>query len=105
MMLLGLLWVVPAWWAPRMIAGLFLWDFLVLAAFLFDLLRLPKPRDIHASRTWEHAPALATASDVTITVENLGRATIRCGLVDEFPPFAVRRQHWNPLPLPEFPRA
>jgi len=51
MMLLGLLWVVPAWWVPRMIAGLFLWDFLVLAAFVFDLLRLPKPREIQASGT------------------------------------------------------
>ena len=85
MMLLGLLWVVPAWWVPRMIAGLFLWDFLVLAAFVFDLLRLPKPREIQASRIWEHAPALATASDVTIHVENFGRTTIRCALVDETP--------------------
>ena len=85
MMLLGLLWVVPAWWAPRMIAGLFVWDFLVAAAFVFDLLCLPKPGDIQVSRIWEHAPALATASDVIINVENFGRTTIRCGLVDETP--------------------
>src|SRR6202162_4728876 len=85
MMLLGLLWIVPAWWAPRMIAGLFVWDFVVLAAFVFDLLRLPKPRDIQASRIWEHAPALATSSDVIINMENFGRTTIRCGLVDETP--------------------
>src|ERR1700722_620339 len=85
LMLFGLLWVVPAWWAPRMIAGLFVWDFLVLAAFVFDLLRLPKPSDIQASRIWEHAPALATASDVIINVENFGRTTIRCELVDETP--------------------
>src|SRR6202162_1668751 len=85
MMLLGLLWVVPAWWVPRMIAGLFLWDFLVLAAFVSDLLRLPKPGEIQASRIWEHAPALATPSDVTINVENFGRTNIRCALVDETP--------------------
>src|SRR6202051_1448044 len=85
MMLLGLLWVVPAWWAPRMIAGLFLWDFVVLVAFVFDLLRLPKCADIQVSRIWEHAPALATASDVIINVENFGHTTIRCGLVDETP--------------------
>jgi uncharacterized protein (DUF58 family) len=84
-LLLGLLWIVPAWWSPRLIAALFVWDFLVIAAFVFDLLRLPNPREIEASRVWEHAPSLATSSDVTICVENLGNAAVRCGLVDETP--------------------
>lgn len=84
-LLLGVLWVVPAWWSPRMIAALFLWDFFVVAAFVVDLIRLPGPRQIEASRVWEHSPSLATASDVSVTVENFGNAAIRCGLVDETP--------------------
>jgi len=85
-LLLGLLWVVPAWWSPRMIAALFLWDFLVLMAFVFDLLRLPSPRQMEASRLWEHPPSLATSSTVIIRVENFGRTAVRCGIVDETPP-------------------
>jgi uncharacterized protein (DUF58 family) len=84
-LLLGLLWVVPAWWSPRLIAALFVWDSLVFAAFVFDLLRLPKPRQIEASRLWQHPPSLATLSDILISVQNFGNATVRCGLVDETP--------------------
>jgi uncharacterized protein (DUF58 family) len=84
-LLLGALWVVPAWWSPRMIAALFLWDFFVIAAFVVDLLRLPAPQQIEASRIWEHPPSLATASEVSIAVENFGNAAIRCGVVDETP--------------------
>ena len=82
-LLLGLLWVVPAWWSPRIIAALFLWDFLMVAAFLLDLLRLPRPREIEVSRIWEHAPSLATPSEVVISIENFGKAVLWCGLVDE----------------------
>jgi uncharacterized protein (DUF58 family) len=84
-LLLGLLWVVPAWWSPRLIAALFLWDFIVLAAFVFDLLSLPKPQQIEISRAWLHPPSLATLSDIVIRVRNFGGAAIRCGFVDETP--------------------
>jgi uncharacterized protein (DUF58 family) len=82
-LLLGLLWVVPAWWSPRIIAALFLWDFLMVAAFVLDLLRLPRPREIEVSRIWEHAPSLATPSEIVISIENFGKAALWCGLVDE----------------------
>jgi uncharacterized protein (DUF58 family) len=85
-LLLGLLWIVPAWWSPRMIAALFLWDFLILVAFVFDHLRLPSPRQMEASRLWEHPPTLATSSTVIIHVENFGNTAVRCGIVDETPP-------------------
>jgi uncharacterized protein (DUF58 family) len=85
-LLLGLLWVVPAWWSPRMIAALFLWDFLVLLAFVFDHLRLPSPKQLQASRLWEHPPTLANSSTVVIRLENFGNAGVRCSLVDETPP-------------------
>jgi uncharacterized protein (DUF58 family) len=84
-LLLGLLWAVPAWWSPRLIAALFVWDFLVLAAFVFDLLRLPKPRQIEVSRLWQHPPSLATLSDIVISVHNFGDVAVRCGIIDETP--------------------
>jgi len=85
MVLLGLLWLVPAWWLPRLIAGMFLWDLLAVVMFVTDFLRLPKPSEIEGRRTWERAPSLARASGVTISLRNLGRIAIRCHLLDETP--------------------
>jgi len=84
-LLLGLLWIVPAWWSPRMIAALFLWDFLAVAVFGFDLFQLPLPREIEGSREWDRALLLAKPSDVTVAVKNFGRTAIHCYMVDETP--------------------
>lgn len=90
-LLLGLLWVVPAWWWPRLIVALLLWDVLAVAVFVYDLLQLPKPSEIQARRVWQSAPSLCTPSNVTLIVENFGKATVRCHLVDETP--ASLRSH------------
>ena len=84
-LLLGLLWLVPAWWSRQLIFVMLLWDLLVIAAFVSDLLRLPKPMQIEASRLWEHAPCLATPSTITIVIRNFSGVAIRCSLVDETP--------------------
>ena len=84
-LLLGFLWLVPAWWSPRIIAALILWDVLVLLAFATDLSRLPQARELEARRTWEHPTSLATACEVALTVRNFGSTAVRCVLVDETP--------------------
>jgi uncharacterized protein (DUF58 family) len=85
-LLLGLLWIVPAWWSPRMIGALFLWDFLAVAAFIWDVVRLPRTEEIEAFRAWERPPALATRSEVILAVRNLARMAIQAHLIDEMPP-------------------
>src|SRR5215472_5592832 len=82
---LGLLWLVPAWWAPRLLAGMFLWDFVAVVAFVWDLRQVPKPEQIEARRSWQHAPSLAARSEVMLSLRNFGSAVIRCYLVDETP--------------------
>src|SRR5664279_3962225 len=84
-LLLGLLWLVPAWWAPRLIAAMILWDLTALVAFGIDLARMPKPREMEVRRSWEHAPSLATQSEVALSVRNFGSTATRCSLVDETP--------------------
>jgi uncharacterized protein (DUF58 family) len=84
-LLLGFLWLVPAWWAPRLVGAIILWDLLAVAAFGFDLLRLPKPEEMQGRRSWEHAPALATSSEITVAMRNLGKVATRCTVVDETP--------------------
>ena len=84
-LLLGLLWLVPAWWAPRLIAAMFVWDVLAAAAFVVDLVRLPDPSQLETRRVWEKAPSLVTLSNITIILRTFGRSSIRCFLVDETP--------------------
>lgn len=84
-LLLGFLWLVPAWWIPQFIVAMLLWDLLAVVALVSDLLRLPKPQQIEATRSWEHAPLLATPCEVTLFFRNLGASAIRCHLVDETP--------------------
>jgi uncharacterized protein (DUF58 family) len=84
-LLLGFLWLVPAWWIPQLIGAMLLWDLLAMVACVSDLLRMPKPQQIEAMRSWEHAPLLATPCKVTLSIRNFGNGTIHCFLVDETP--------------------
>ena len=85
MLLLGLVWLVPAWWSPRLIGAMFLWDVVTILAFVSDLARMPKPSEIEVRRSWEHAPLLARACEVNVGIRNFTSATIRCYLTDETP--------------------
>ena len=90
-LLLGLIWLVPAWWSPRLIAAMFLWDAVVLAVWLFDLLRLPAPAQLEVRRSWKSALSLARPATVEIELENHSRTPIHASVVDETPP-ALRDQ-------------
>ena len=85
MLLLGLIWIVPAWWFPRLVFAMLLWDLLAVVVFVVDLLRLPRPSEMEARRTWEHAPCLATPCAVALSIKNFGNVAVRCQLVDETP--------------------
>lgn len=84
-LLLGFLWLIPAWWSPKLIAAIFLWDLLVVLGFVSDLLRLPKPLQVEGRRQWQHPPSLGTPCDVTLAIRNFGSVPIRCTVVDEIP--------------------
>jgi uncharacterized protein (DUF58 family) len=84
-LLLGFLWLVPAWWAPRLIVAMILWDTVALLAVAMDFLTLPKPSQLLVQRSWEHAPALATESQVTLAIRNFANSAVRCIVVDETP--------------------
>jgi uncharacterized protein (DUF58 family) len=85
MLILGLLWLVPAWWSPRLIGAMFLWDVVTVLAFASDLARMPKPGEIEVRRLWARAPSLARPCEVTLGIRNSSAATIHCYLTDETP--------------------
>ena len=82
---LGLIWVVPAAWSPRLIAGMFVWDGVFLLLWVWDLVRLPKPGDLEVSRVWHSPPSLSVASSVSLELHNHGRRAVKARVTDETP--------------------
>jgi uncharacterized protein (DUF58 family) len=83
--LIGLVWVVPAAWSPRLISGMFIWDGLFLLLWLQDLLRLPKPADLELRRVWHSPPSLGVRSKVSVELHNFARRPVFARVTDETP--------------------
>jgi uncharacterized protein (DUF58 family) len=84
-LLVGLIWVVPAAWSPRLIAGMFVWDGLFLLLWFWDLVQLPKPGELEVNRIWQSPPSLGVASTVSIELQNHGRRSVKARVTDEAP--------------------
>jgi len=84
-LVLGLVWLVPAWWFSRFIYAMLLWDLLFFAVWTWDLLRLPAPDQLEMRRVWSLRPTLAVPSYVKIAVRNFGRVSVHARIVDETP--------------------
>jgi uncharacterized protein (DUF58 family) len=82
-LLIGLVWVVPAAWSPRLIGGMFIWDALCLLLWTQDLLRLPKPGDLELRRVWSSPPSLGVHSSVSVELHNFGRRAVFARVTDE----------------------
>ena len=82
-LLIGLVWVVPAAWSPRWIAGMFIWDGLFLLLWLQDLLRLAKPDELELQRIWHSPPSLGVRSKVRVELQNFGRRAVFARVTDE----------------------
>jgi uncharacterized protein (DUF58 family) len=90
-LLLGLVWMVPAWWSPRFLVFPLLWNVAVFAVWLADLLRLPAASSLDTRRYWRHALSLSHAGAAGLQVRNGGRVSVQVSLVDETP-FALRTE-------------
>jgi uncharacterized protein (DUF58 family) len=99
----GFLWLIPGFWDGRLAYAMLAWDFLVLLAALLDGLRLPRPEQLTAGRSWSNAPALDSETEIELTIENQGQAIIECRLIDDLPPALVAQP--VTYRLMAFPRA
>jgi len=84
-LLVGLVWLGPAWWEPRYLYAMLFWDLLALAAWALDLARLPRPEQLEARRIWHAPAALGTPSRVQLEIVNRGRVAALCAAVDDVP--------------------
>jgi len=84
-LLMGLIWLVPAFVNLRFAYAMVLWDGLLLAAWLADLWSLPKPHVLSLRRSWKEPLALSVSSQGTITAINRSKATLHLHIVDALP--------------------
>lgn len=84
-LLMGLLFLIPAWWSRQWIAVMFLWDGLVFAIWLVDLLRLPSPSAVKIERNWPEPLSLGRFTSPRILVHNESRVPLHASLADETP--------------------
>jgi len=85
----GFLWLIAGFRFGRLAYVMLAWDAVVLLAALADGLRLPRPEQLTAGRSWSNAPALDSQTEIELTVENQSHMIVECRLVDDLPPALV----------------
>ncbi len=85
LLFVGLVWIAPAWRQPRFLYLLAVWDLLAVAAWAFDLRRLPRPQQIEIRRIWTEPLGLASNTQVSIEVANSSAVSIFAQMNDEAP--------------------
>lgn len=85
LVLVGLVWIAPAWNNARFLYAMVLWDLFVLALWAADLRRLPRPERLEVRRMWKEPPSLGQKMNVTLEVRNTSRASISAEIQDEAP--------------------
>src|SRR5580700_1989631 len=81
----GLLLALPGFFSARLGYCMVVWDGLVLAAALWDGMRLPAAQGITIERSWSNAPALDSETEIGLAVEQSAGTILVCHLVDDLP--------------------
>jgi uncharacterized protein (DUF58 family) len=84
-LLIGLVWLVPAWWSSKFAVAMFFWDGMVFFAWIADLLRLPAPGQLHAQRIWSQPLSLGRPTSVIVEIQNGSPVPLYASVVDETP--------------------
>jgi uncharacterized protein (DUF58 family) len=94
LLLLGTLWLVPAFFVRRFVWGVVVWDATVLLFALIDGLQLPAPSLIEAKRRWISALALGSETEVELSVLQRGRRLLLCRIMDDLPGAFLEAPQW-----------
>ena len=85
LLLIGLAWLIPAFWDHRFAYAMLAWDGLLCLAWGADLLSLPNPRELRIRRNWMAPLALSVPSQAKITIINNSRSILHLQLLDALP--------------------
>jgi uncharacterized protein (DUF58 family) len=83
LLLIGLVWIGPAWNDRRYLYAMFLWDAAVVAAWIWDLRRLPRPAQLEVHRLWNSPVQLALETMVRIELHCYGAVPIAAQVLDD----------------------
>jgi uncharacterized protein (DUF58 family) len=86
LLVVGLVWLGAAFHDSRFYYALAAWDGIVAVAWILDLVRLPKPKQLTITRRWNSAAALSVSNKIELTLENSSRVTLMAKLIDNIPP-------------------
>ncbi|HEY6465383.1 MAG TPA: DUF58 domain-containing protein [Candidatus Acidoferrales bacterium] len=84
-MLVGLIWLGPAWQSRQYLYGMLAWDIAVVGLWIWDLAKLPKPHQISVTRIWAAPPQLSLETGVRLEIQNHGRRAIFAQVMDDVP--------------------
>jgi uncharacterized protein (DUF58 family) len=85
LLLLGLIWLGPAFANRRFIVAMALWDMLILLIWAWDLEKLPKPEQLQLSRVWTSPVQLSVQSRITLELRNFTATAISASIIDDVP--------------------
>jgi uncharacterized protein (DUF58 family) len=85
----GLVLAIPAFWHPRQIGFMLVWDALLAVLCVVDAMRLPRPESLNVARTFLDSPQLGTPTRVEITVHMDADTVIDMRVVDDLHPSLV----------------
>jgi uncharacterized protein (DUF58 family) len=86
LMLVGVLWAIPAFWDKRFLLVIAGWDAFILVAWVVDFSRLPRAGYLKVERSWSGPAALRDPVDVLLQIENQSNVDAVCTrLLDDVP--------------------
>lgn len=86
LLLIGLIWLVPAFVDRRFAYAMVGWDLLLLVAWTIDLFALPKPGQLRVQRNWSAPLALSVSSAAEITIGTRSKSVLRVRALDYVSP-------------------
>lgn len=85
LLLIGLVWVGPAWADSRYLLAMFAWDAALLAVWLWDFAKLPKPEQLEVRRAWASPLQLLVETKVALEIQNRGNSYVMVEILDDVP--------------------
>jgi uncharacterized protein (DUF58 family) len=85
LLLIGLVWIGPAWASPKYLLAMALWDVAALTVWAVDLSRLPKPEEIEVRRSWQSTLQLREPAEAALEFTNRGKSDILLRAQEEIP--------------------
>jgi uncharacterized protein (DUF58 family) len=80
---LGFLWLIPGYHDPELAWAMLGWDAISLFFVLLDLVLLPPPSVLTATRSWHSTPALGSQAEIELSLSHRHSAILDCTLLDD----------------------